>query len=754
VWCWGSGTQGQLGNGSRSGSAFKPVQVASLGSDVAEIGAASSQTCARKKDGTVFCWGSNYGATPIHVAGLDGTVSFAVGDGHVCASLKDGSVSCRGDSADGQLGTGSTVGAAGTVADLGNDVSAVAAGAKHSCALKKDGTLWCWGNNASGQLGLGSDAPPFQCGTGNPCQPSPVQVTSLGTQVKAVVAGGAMTCAIEKDGTTWCWGAGIIGDGTTLNRDTPVQIGALGSETVALTTRGSLSCAVRSDGTLWCWGSNGSGELGLGTNAGQSCYSTGGACMPLPLVADAAGSDVAGVAVGSAFTCVLTQAGSIRCWGGNSGGQLGDGTNASPKLSPVTTRLCDSGNNAGAGGKSGAGGSAGSAGASDAGSCAVEELLLADQHTCARRADGTLRCWGANSHGELGTGKAGTPGLAPVQTLAIGPGFTMARAGHDHTCGVETNGSLWCWGYAPFGPLGGAQGSNDCSCEAAPAQVGSLGYDVASIGIGGGGGCAIKKDQTLWCWGTNRDGELGIGSTAETAGAAEVTALGKTTIEVVVGDSHACALKKDGTVWCWGSNNQCELGDGTTVAPYCGGVNCSTLPRQVTALGTSTTHLEAGGHTTCALRKDGTLWCWGSNGGGQLGIGVAPPYGGPTPCGAPAAVTSLGNTVSGVALGATHACAVKNDGSLYCWGLSAQGQLGTEVMPTETCGLASPCASSPVEVTALGKTVVEVEAGGAHTCARTDDGVFCWGENASGQVGDGTTATPKLTPSLVRGICP
>jgi alpha-tubulin suppressor-like RCC1 family protein len=129
-------------------------------------------------------------------------------------------------------------------------------------------------------------------------------------------------------------------------------------------------------------------------------------------------------------------------------------------------------------------------------------------------------------------------------------------------------------------------------------------------------------------------------------------------------------------------------------------------------------------------------------------------YGGPTPCGPPAAVTALGDTVTDVALGATHTCAVQKNGSLYCWGTGDSGQLGIGITGSETCGLTAKCESSPVEITALGKTVVQVEAGGAHTCALTRDGVYCWGENASGQVGDGTTASPKMAPSDVRGICP
>ena len=624
----------------------------------------------------------------------------------------------------------------------------MATGSEHSCAVKKDGTLWCWGRNDNGQLGLGSKAPPFECGS-YACQPSPVQVSALKAAVKAVFAGDAMTCAIETDGTTWCWGAGILGDGTLQQSDLPVRLGALGSDAVRLSVRGSHSCALRKDGTLWCWGSNSSGQLGLGNTAGQQCAYGGTGCMPLPIASDAAGSDVTGFGVESGSTCALAKSGRVHCWGENASGQLGDGTNATPKLQPVTTLLCGVTH-----GDTSAGTADGGIDAGASGKCTIEALALADEHSCARRADGTVTCWGANNHGELGTGEAGDSETTPVETLRIGATFSSIGSGHDHTCGLQSNGSLWCWGYAPFGPLGGANGNGDCSCEAAPAQVGTLGYDVASIGIGGGGGCAIKKDHSVWCWGSNTDGQLGIGSTADTANTAQVTDLAKSAVEVAVGETHACALKDDGTVWCWGANNLCQLGDGTTTAPYCGGVNCSTTPRKVDALGTDTKHLEAGGNTTCALRKDGTLWCWGSNVDGQLGVGVAPEYGGSTPCGAPAAVTALGNTVTAVALGSWHACAVKKDHSLYCWGLAADGELGTgSAMGAQTCGLSSSCEPSPVRVTSLAKTVVDVEAAGSHTCARTTDGVYCWGDNESGQVGDGTTATPIATPALVNGLC-
>ena len=124
------------------------------------------------------------------------------------------------------------------------------------------------------------------------------------------------------------------------------------------------------------------------------------------------------------------------------------------------------------------------------------------------------------------------------------------------------------------------------------------------------------------------------------------------------------------------------------------------------------------------------------------------------PCGAPAAVTALGSTVTAVALGSWHACAVKDDHSLYCWGLAEDGQLGTgSTKGAQTCGLSSACEPSPVQVTSIPSTVIDVEAAGSHTCARTMDGVYCWGDNKSGQVGNGSMATPIATPALVNGLC-
>ncbi|MBI4700605.1 MAG: hypothetical protein HY744_05490 [Deltaproteobacteria bacterium] len=210
-------------------------------------------------------------------------------------------------------------------------------------------------------------------------------------------------------------------------------------------------------------------------------------------------------------------------------------------------------------------------------------------------------------------------------------------------------------------------------------QVSALGTSALAVATGGYHTCAVKKDGTLWCWGRNADGELGDGTTQSKSSPVQVSALGTSALAVAAGGYHTCAVKAGGTLWCWGNNEYGQLGDGTT--------QDETSPVQVSVLGTSALAVAGGQAHTCAVKAGGTLWCWGRNANGQLGDGTTQDKT------SPVQVPALGTSALAVAAGNDHTCAVKAGGTLWCWGNNEYGQLGDGTTQKKL---------SPVQVTALG----------------------------------------------------
>jgi alpha-tubulin suppressor-like RCC1 family protein len=240
--------------------------------------------------------------------------------------------------------------------------------------------------------------------------------------------------------------------------------------------------------------------------------------------------------------------------------------------------------------------------------CAVE-LAAGARHTCARKADGTLWCWGQAWLAD------GTTQLSPVHVSALGTSVVQVATGSDTTCARKADGTLWCWG----GNSQGQVGDGTTTGTPSPVQVTALGMSVAEVAVGWYSSFARKGDGTLWLWGSNQYGLLGNGTTCSPFPCGEplpvqVTALGASVVEIETGGGHACARKGGGTLWCWGQNSEGELGDGTTVEKL--------LPVQVTTLGTTVVEVAAAISHVCARKEDGTLWCWGRNLGAQLGDGT------------------------------------------------------------------------------------------------------------------------------------
>ena len=598
--CWGDGLFGRLGDGSGNDSST-PVTVRNLTNAVA-MAAGSAHTCALLADGTASCWGRNSSGQlgngtfndspiPVPVTGLTNAVAIAAGSDHTCALLASGSARCWGADGSGQLGNGTSPNdprIPGAVTGLTNAV-AIAAGGSHTCALLANGTASCWGLNTSGQLG--DDTTTRQL--------SPVPVRNLTNAVAIGVGKGLFgvshTCALLADGSARCWGSngsGQLGDGTTSRKLTPNPVsGGGGSVTARDVAAGSShTCAVRANSTVACWGLNSSGQLG-----------DGGASGPLsrvPLSVPGLVNAVA-IAAGSFHTCVLVSDGNVRCWGDNQFGQLGDG-GASGPLSRVPVSVSGLAN--------------------------AVAIAAGHEHTCALLADGTARCWGDNSIGQLGDGtntNRSTPGPLPAGNLG---NVAAIAPGRDHTCLLLASGVVRCWGLNSSGQLG----NNSFSNSFAPVTV-ALSNAVA-ISAGHFHSCALQAGGAALCWGRNVTGELGIGSTANQS--TPITVGLANAVAIAPGVGHTCALVAGGTsvtgdARCWGDNSVGQLGNSSTISFSLTPVVVRTV-RQTSGIGGTftiaspihnTVGVTTGGRHSCALLATGGVLCWGDNSSGQLGIG-------------------------------------------------------------------------------------------------------------------------------------
>lgn len=355
----------------------------------------------------------------------------------------------------------------------------------------------------------------------------PAAAQAQAVQWAQVSAGPVSTCAVQTGHTLWCWGSGYggeLGDGSTVNQDSPVRVGARAGW-VQVAVGAGYSCAVRKDGTAWCWGSAIGGQLGNGTASGQ--YDT-----PVQV---AGGGDYTAISAGGDTTCAI-------------------------------------------------------------------------------RADGTLWCWGDDTYGELGNGTTTATGVdTPVQAGTAGDWTSVSVGGGNFACGIQAGDSAWCWGFGGYGNLGNG---TETSSNTTPVQV--SGGDVwTSVSAGGESACGVRTDGTLWCWGANSRDETGrTGRALEPSPVRVGTRAAWTAVSA--GDT-ACALNGPTTLWCWGSNFSGQTGQGVTGREY-------PNPKKV---GTSANWIRVsagspGDNTSvCGIQSGWSLWCWGDNQFGELGLGTS-----------------------------------------------------------------------------------------------------------------------------------
>ncbi len=371
---------------------------------------------------------------PGQAGGATDLLQIAAGESHTCALLNDGSVRCWGNGASGRLGYGNTdnIGDNETPFSRGaipltEKVVQLATGGAHTCALVNTGFVRCWGNNQYGQLGYGNTNP-----IGDNEAVASVGHVNLGARALRFTAGANHTCALLNTGKVRCWGYnnhGQLGYGHTNNvgddeepSSVDVQVGAPVQDIVA---GDSHTCALLFSGKVRCWGYNGYAQLGLGAagnSVGDTEHPSSWADVSLPAAA-------VQVTAGTNHSCALLDTGGLRCWGQGSSGQNGGGGAPSTNTTPVEVNL-----------------------GADA---RALQVAAGDRHTCALLSTGLIKCWGYNGNGQLGYGHTTIQYLPPVNHTGLSgiPAYHLTT-GANHTCALLTNGRALCWGQGANGRLG------------------------------------------------------------------------------------------------------------------------------------------------------------------------------------------------------------------------------------------------------------------------------------------------------------
>lgn len=366
------------------------------------------------------------------------------------------------------------------------------------------------------------------------------------------------------------------------------------------------TCALIEGGRVRCWGLNGQGQLGYGNldqiGDDETPADAGDVMLPGP---------AAQLTTGDTHNCVLTDAGDVICWGGNNSGQLGYG-NTNPigddefpsTLDPVSVGAVNL------------------------------QVAAGGSQSCSLGMAGTARCWGDAFSGQLGYGNTNAIGDNELPSVAgsvpVGAALTELCAGIGHTCAVLSNGDVKCWGTAFSGQLGYGN-MNQIGDDETPNTQPPLVFEVDAehVACGLQHSCALFEDGSVRCWGANGQGQLGQGNVVQIGddeAATTVTAisLGGSPVAISAGDNHTCVRFEDGTVRCWGANDQGQLGQGSIL--YIGD---DELPDVAPVIDTGGTvvRIDAGGNNTCVIYDDQRVRCWGWNDFGQNGYGHQMPLG-------------------------------------------------------------------------------------------------------------------------------
>ncbi len=659
--------------------------------------------------------------SPNNNSNFNQKLNVGIGFLHSCVVLRSGRLKCAGSNNGYALASQTRI-KSNTFISATNleNIRQVTSGDSFSCALLEDQTVSCWGDQALGLISPSASA-------------SPLNVPDL-SGVLQLASGSQHACALLSTGQIKCWGEnnyGQLGNNSTTDSDTPIIV--LGVNTATqITAQYDHTCALLSNQTVQCWGRNNNGQLGDETTTDK--------LVPTNVLNL---NDAVKVSVGELHGCALTSLNRVKCWGSDT---YLKGNSTSVGLGIVET-----------------------SGLTD-----VVDLALGKRHSCAVRQNGQVRCWGDGQSGALGVDEnilyqEGLDGRSTLpRTVAGLSGIISIFSKYKSTCAETTAHELKCWGDNEYGQLGINKatvnftgpirvpqydsesfvtiGDRSVLSLSSVSIISGLGENISNVlGIesdlvGGfefsstlnpiqtdsnitslesvyGHACYSLQNGTVKCWGSNDELALGfMPSSDPTLTPGSVVGLTQVS-KVVVGEFHNCALLSTGAVRCWGDNNVGNLGNGTTTS--------SQTPVTVTGL-SNATDLSEGGRTTCAV-SSGLVYCWGFNSSTVRTLGNSSFTN--QFSSTPLQVTGVNNATK-VSVGLRSSCALINDGTIKCWGSTFVGQRGNLNIVDATVASV---------VTGI-SNAIDVQAGNDFSCALlSTNTVKCWGTNGLGQIGQTLT---------------
>jgi alpha-tubulin suppressor-like RCC1 family protein len=766
VFCWGNGGSGQIGNGANS-SVNVPTSVTMPSGVTAfsQIATSMSNSCAIASSGDnagrVYCWGvgsngqigNGSNVSPINIptsvtmpSGVTAFSQISNNGSFNCAIASSGEsagrVYCWGMGANGRIGNGGISDVyVPTSVTMPLGVTAfgqISTGINFSCALASSGesagNIYCWGTGGSGQIGNGVSS--------NVNVPTSVTMPSGVTAFSQISTNASFSCALassgESAGNIYCWGtggSGQIGNGVSSNVNVPTSVTMPSGVTAfsQISTNASFSCAIAGSGDnagkVYCWGAGTNGQIGNGISNDAS--------VPTPIVTINGVDSFNQISTNPTFSCAIANSGAntgkIYCWGGSlSVSRMGSAGVPSPLTASLPT-----------------------------GVGVYNQLSTNTTFSCAiagsGESAGRVYCWGGGSNNQIGNGVNANvniptsvtmpPGVTRFSQISTNSSFSCAIAGSG-----ESAGRVYCWGTGSSGQIG--NGGNSSASVPTSVTMPSGVTSFSQVSTNSSFSCAIASSGEsagrVYCWGNGSNGRIGNGGSSNALVPTSVTMPSGVTAfnQISTNTNFSCAIASSGEsagrVYCWGSGGNGKIGNG-------GGSNALvptsvTMPSGVTAFNQISTNTAFSCAIASSGESAGRVYCWGLGSSGQIGNGSSSVATVPTSVIMPSDVLSFFQ----VATSTDFSCAIASSGGgagkVYCWGTGTSGQIGNGLnnnvnKPTSVI--------MPSGVDSFGKVWVT----NFYACAIAATGInkgrrYCWGANATGQLGTGTGISTNV-PTLL-----